>query len=133
MSYKAYDIVRPKIRCTISYTTCTYDFVRTVSTMSYVFGDVRHRIRLALSQTYDIVRITYDVVRRTYDVAKRTTSYVQYRMQHRTYDVVYAMLRTPSYVRRTMSYVQTYDIVPYVATGISWLQLIDLFRLEHIY
>ena len=37
--------------------------------MSYAEGDLRHRIRLAISQAYDIVGRTYDVVGATYDVA----------------------------------------------------------------
>jgi hypothetical protein len=37
--------------------------------MLYAKGDLRHRIRLVLAQTYDIVRLTYDIVGQTYDVA----------------------------------------------------------------
>jgi hypothetical protein len=37
--------------------------------MSYAKGDLRHRIRLALAQTYDIVGRTYEIVGDTYDVA----------------------------------------------------------------
>jgi hypothetical protein len=39
--------------------------------MSYAFGDVRHRIRVALTQTHDIVRPTYDIVSQTYDANHR--------------------------------------------------------------
>jgi hypothetical protein len=36
--------------------------------MSYAKGDLQHRIRLALSQTYDIVGRLYDIVGMPYDV-----------------------------------------------------------------
>ncbi len=65
--------------------------------MSYAEGDLRHRIRLALSQTYDIVGQSYDIVGATYDV--ETTydivgpmSYVTLHLRRRRYDVAYAVV-----------------------------------------
>ena len=46
--------------------------------MSYAKGDLRHRIRLALAQAYDILGRSYDIVGKTYDVAT-------------TYDIVYEL------------------------------------------
>jgi hypothetical protein len=67
--------------------------------MSYadLKGDLRHRIRLALAQTYNIVGRSYDIVGRTYNVAttyntlaKGPTSYVTSHIRRRRYDVAYA-------------------------------------------
>jgi hypothetical protein len=72
--------------------------------MSYANGDLRHRIRLALDQTYDIVGQCYDIVGRTYDMA-------------RTYDIVGPMSYVTSHVRRRRCDVAyavvgpTYDVV----------------------
>jgi hypothetical protein len=65
--------------------------------MSYADGDLRHRIRLALAQTYDIVGQFYDIVGRTYDVATTynivgPTSYVTSHVRCRRYDVAYAVV-----------------------------------------
>ena len=67
--------------------------------MSYAKGDLRHRIRLALALTYDLVRLTYDIVLvgETYDVATTydivgLTSYVTSHVQCRMYDVAYAVV-----------------------------------------
>ena len=72
--------------------------------MSYAKGDLRHRIRLALSQTYDIVGRLYDIVGTTYDVVITydivgPTSYVTSHVRRRRYDVAYAVVG------------QTYDVV----------------------
>jgi hypothetical protein len=62
--------------------------------MSYAKGDLRHRIRVALAQAYDIVRRSYDIVGETYDVATTydivgPTSYVTSHVRRRIYDVAY--------------------------------------------
>jgi hypothetical protein len=64
--------------------------------MSYSKGDLRHRIRLALSQTYDIVGRLYDIVGTTYDVVITydivgPTSYVTSHVRRRRCDVAYAV------------------------------------------
>ena len=80
--------------------------------MSYANGDLRHRIRLALDQTYDIVGQYYDIVGRTYDMARGRT----YDMA-RTYDIVGPMSYVTSHVRRRRCDVAyavvgpTYDVV----------------------
>ena len=65
--------------------------------MSYAKGDLRHRIRLALSQTYDIAGRLYDIVGTTYDVVITydivgPTSYVTSHVRRRRYDVAYAVV-----------------------------------------
>ena len=65
--------------------------------MSYAKGDLRHRIRLALSQTYDIVGQLCDIVGMTYDVVITydivgPTSYVTSHVRRRRCDVVYAVV-----------------------------------------
>jgi hypothetical protein len=71
-------------------------------------GDLRHRIRLALAKTYDIVGRSCEIVGDTYDVATTydivgpksyvlVTSHV--RCRHGMYDVAYAVVG------------QTYDVV----------------------
>jgi hypothetical protein len=74
--------------------------------MSYAKCDLRHRIRLALTQAYDIEGRFYDIVGRTYDVAATydivgQTSYVTSHVRHRTsrYGVAYTVIG------------QTYDVV----------------------
>jgi hypothetical protein len=57
--------------------------------MSYAKGDLRHRIRLALAQTYDIVGRSYDIVGKTYDVAT-------------TYNIEGPTTYVTSHVRRRM-------------------------------
>jgi hypothetical protein len=72
--------------------------------MLYAKGDLRHRIRLALSQTYDIVCQLYDVVGTAYDVVI-------------TYDIVVQTSNVTSHVRRRRCDVAyavvglTYDVV----------------------
>jgi hypothetical protein len=65
--------------------------------MSYAKGDLRHRIRLALAQTYDIVGRSYDILGKTYHVATPydivgPTSYVTSHVGRRMYDVAYAIV-----------------------------------------
>jgi hypothetical protein len=67
--------------------------------MSYAKGDLQHRIRLALAQTYDIVGRLYDIVGKTYDVVTTydirvvgPTSYVTSHVRRRRYDVAYAVV-----------------------------------------
>ncbi len=65
--------------------------------MSYAKGDLRHRIRLGLSQTYDIVGRLYDIVGTTYDVEITydivgPTSYVTSHVRRHRCDVAYAVV-----------------------------------------
>jgi hypothetical protein len=65
--------------------------------MSYAEGDLRHSIRLALAQIYDIVGRFYDIVGRTYDVTTTynivgPTSYVTSHVRRRRYDVANAVV-----------------------------------------
>ena len=65
--------------------------------MSYAKGDLRHCIRLALSQIYDIVGRLYDIVDTTYDVVITydivvQTSYVTSHVRRRQCDVAYAVV-----------------------------------------
>jgi hypothetical protein len=65
--------------------------------MSYAKGDLRHCIRLALAQTYDIVGWSYDIVDETCDVASTydivgPTSYVTSHVRRRMYDIAYAVV-----------------------------------------
>ena len=65
--------------------------------MSYAKGDLRHRIRLALDRTYDIVGRYYDIGGRSYDVTATydivgPTSYVTSHVRRRRCDVAYAVV-----------------------------------------
>ncbi len=65
--------------------------------MSYAKGNLRHRIRLVLSQTYDTVGQIYDIVGITYNVEITydivgPTSYVTSHVRRRRCDVAYAVV-----------------------------------------
>jgi hypothetical protein len=74
--------------------------------MSYAKGDLRHRVRLALSQTYEIVLVgrLYDIVGRLYDIVGTTydvaiaydmvgpTSYATSHVRRRRCDVAYPVV-----------------------------------------
>ncbi len=65
--------------------------------MLYANGDLRHRIRLALAQTYDVVGRFCDIVGWTYYVATTyyivcPTSYVTSHVRCRMYNVAYAVV-----------------------------------------
>ena len=65
--------------------------------MPYAKGDLRYRIRLALSQTHDIIGQLYDIIGMTYDVVITyeivgPTSYVTSHVGRRRCGVAYAVV-----------------------------------------